>query len=86
MYVYIYLFLKFLFIFREGKGRRKRGRETSVCGCLLCAPTGDLANNPGMGPDWESNQGLFDSQAGAQPLSHTSQGKYLICKYCIWFS
>ena len=22
----------------EGKGGRKRGRETSMCGCLLCAP------------------------------------------------
>ena len=32
------LFLKrfYLFIFRERKGGRKRGRETSVCGCLLC--------------------------------------------------
>ena len=32
-------FLKILFIYflRQGIGRRKRGRETSVCGCLLCA-------------------------------------------------
>ena len=46
------IFLRFyLFIFREGKGGRKRGRETSVCGCLLSAPTGDLAYNPAMCPD-----------------------------------
>ena len=33
------LFLKILFFyFREGKGVRKRGRETSMCGCLSCAP------------------------------------------------
>ena len=62
------VFLKILFIyfFREGKGGRKRGRETSMWGCLLCAPTGDLARNPGMCPDWEFNQWLFGSQAGAQ--------------------
>ena len=39
------------------------------------APTGDLACNPGMCPDWESNWRPFGLQAGAQPLSHTSQGK-----------
>ena len=34
------LFLKrfYSFVFeREGKGGGRRGRETSVCGCLLCA-------------------------------------------------
>ena len=32
-------FFKILFIYfsREGKGRRESGRETSMCGCLLCA-------------------------------------------------
>ena len=49
----------YLFIFREkGKeGGRKRGRDTSVCGWLPLArpPTGDLACNLGMCPDWESN-------------------------------
>ena len=29
-------------------------------------PTGDLAHNPGMCPNWESNQQPFGSQAGAQ--------------------
>ena len=32
------IFLKILFIFREGKGGRERGKETSMCGCLLCTP------------------------------------------------
>ena len=31
------LFLKTLLL-REGKGGRKKGRETSMCGCLPCAP------------------------------------------------
>ena len=30
-------------------------------------PTWDLAHNPDMCPDRESNQQLFNSQAGAQP-------------------
>ena len=64
------LFLKILFIhlfiFREGKGGRKRGRETSMCGCLSHSPTGDLARNPSMCPEWESNQQSFGSQANAQ--------------------
>ena len=31
-------FFKVLFIFREEKGGRKRERQTSMCGCLSCAP------------------------------------------------
>ena len=39
-----------------------------MCGCLSCAPYlgPNLACNPGMCPDWESNQLSFGSQAGAQ--------------------
>ena len=59
-------FLKRLNFQREGEGERKRGKETSRCGCFLHAPIGDLACNPGMCPDWESNQQPFGSQAGTQ--------------------
>ena len=56
------------FFFRQGKGRRKRGRETSMCGCLLHAPSWgpDLAHNPGICPGWKSNPPPFGSQASAQ--------------------
>ena len=37
-------------------------------------PTGDLAHNTCMLPDWELNPQLFGLQAGLNPLSHTSQG------------
>ena len=30
------------------------------------SPTGDLAHNPGICPDWESNQQPFGLQAGTQ--------------------
>ena len=32
--------------FGEGKGGRKRARETSMCGCLLCAPYWELGLQP----------------------------------------
>ena len=63
----IYLFLE------RGEGREKeRERNFSVQEkqCPLVAshmpPTGDLAHNPGMCPDWESNQWPFGSQASIQ--------------------
>ena len=71
----------YLFIFRKGKGGRKRGRElynTSLCGCLSHAPTGDLASNPSMCPDWESNWQPFGLQ------SYTSQG-YILINFYHWF-
>ena len=38
-----------------------------MCGCLSHSPIlGDLARNPGMCSNWESNQRPFGSQAGAQ--------------------
>ena len=39
-----------------GKEReREREREKHQCFASCTPPTGDLACNPGMGPDWESN-------------------------------
>ena len=52
---------------------RERGREGERKGekhpCAVAShtpPTGDPARNPGMCPDWESNQRPFGSQASAQ--------------------
>ena len=59
---------------REGEGGRKRGRETSMCGCSCVPPTGDLACNPGMCRDWESNQTPLVLRLVLNPLSCTSQG------------
>ena len=35
-YLYFFMIL-FIYFQREEKGGRKKGRETSMCGCLLCA-------------------------------------------------
>ena len=52
--------------------------ETSMCGCLLHAATGDLAYNPGMCPDWESNQQRFGLQACAQSTEPHQPGLAVI--------
>ena len=65
----------FIYVYRE----EKRGREISMCGCLSCGPTGDLACNPDMWPDWELNQRPFGSQPTLNPLSYTSQGQFSFC-------
>ena len=46
-----------------------------MCGCLLCIPTGDLACNPGMCPNWESNWQPFGSQAGTQSTEPHQPGQ-----------
>ena len=69
-------FLKFyLIIFREREGREKeRERNINVWLPLVCPATGDLAHNPGMCPDWESNCNPLIRRPALSPLSHTSQG------------
>ena len=47
----------YLFIFRERGREGERDGEKHQCVVHSRAPpTGDLACNPGMCPDWESNQ------------------------------
>ena len=59
-----FLFLFHLFIF-EGEGERKREKHQCVVASHV-PPTGDLARNSGMCPDWESNQWPFDFQSTDQ--------------------
>ena len=42
------------------------------------APTGDLARNLGMCPDWELNWRCLGSQTLLNPLSHTRQGHFQV--------
>ena len=52
-------------LLERGEGGRKKGRETCEKYNHM-APAGDLAHNPGMCPDWDSNRRSFGSQASAQ--------------------
>ena len=49
-----------------------------MCGCLLPTPTVDLASNPGMCPDWESNWQPFGLQGRAQS-SELQQPGLIFC-------
>ena len=54
-------FLRFyLFIFREGEGEREGEVHQCVVGSHA-PPSGDLACDPGMCPDWELNQQCLSS-------------------------
>ena len=53
--VLIYIF--YLFIVRErGKEGERDGEKRQCVVASLMLPTGDLDSNPGMCPEWESNQ------------------------------
>ena len=57
----------FIYFYRKGKGgrggeQRERNIQTQDKHILVASrspPTGDLSCNPGMCPDWESNQRPF---------------------------
>ena len=57
----------YLFIFREGKGEREGEKHQCVV-ASRALPTEDLACNPGMFPDWESDQQPFDSFIGRHSI------------------
>ena len=60
-------FLDFIHLFLErGEGREKEGEKHQGVVASCAPPTGDLARNPGMCPDWELNWQPFSSQASAQ--------------------
>ena len=53
--------------FWGGEGREKEvEKEAEKHHVCLPLPTRDLAHDPGMCPDWESNQWSFGFQASAQ--------------------
>ena len=63
---------------------RERGREGEREGekhqCVVAShvpPSGDLASNSGMCPDWESNQRPFGLQAGIQSTEPHQPGLFI---------
>ena len=64
----LFFFKDFIYLFLvRGEGREKeRERNINVWLPLKCPPPRDLAHNPGMCPDGESNWRPFGSKACAQ--------------------
>ena len=56
----------FIYLFLERGEEREKEREKNIHAVSHAPPTWDLAHNPGMCPDWESNWWPFGSQAGTQ--------------------
>ena len=76
--VSIFLIFKnmlFIYFWREGREiEKERERNINMWLPLACPPTGDLAHNPGMCPDWESNLRPFGSQSSAQSTAPHQPG------------
>ena len=74
-----YFFKDFIYLFLE---RGKEGeREGEIYQCVVAShvpPTGALAHNSGMCPDWELNQRPLGLQAGAQSTEPHQPGLVLI--------
>ena len=63
----------YIFICRQRERVGEREEEKRQCVVVSCVPpTGDLACNPGMRPDWESNP--LVRRPALNSLSHISQG------------
>ena len=57
----------------------ERGGEKHQCmAASWVLPTGDPAHNPGMCPDWESNQRPFGLQAGTQSTEPHQSGHVFV--------
>ena len=85
LFYFILLLKDFIDFSLEREKGGKRGRETSMCGCLSCMPTGDMSHKPGMCPDRESNQWPLGSRPALNPLSHTSQDIFFLRFYLFNF-
>ena len=82
-------FLKifFYFLFLEGGREGEREENISVWLPIACLLVGNLARNPGMCPDWESNLWPFGLQACTQsteshqpgPFIHTHTQVFISC-------
>ena len=76
-------FYPFIFTEREREGERE-GEKHQCEVASHAPPTRDLAHNPGMCPDWESNQQRFGSQAGSQSTEpHQPGWVFTFLKHCV---
>ena len=75
MVIFYFLFKRFLFILRErGREGEREGEKHQCVVVSHVPPSGDLARNPGMCPDWESNQQHFGLQACILPTEPHQRG------------
>ena len=80
-------FKGFIYLFLRERGRQgEREGEKHQCVVASQGPTtGDLAHNPGMCPDWESNWQPFGSQACTQSTELHQLGLWVLILACPLF-
>ena len=87
LFLFLLFFTFYLFLERGTEGERERRKHWCTRDNQLVAshmsPTGDMAHNPGMCPDWELNRWPFGLQAPAQSTEPHQPGQYAIC-ILIW--
>ncbi|KAF6125171.1 hypothetical protein HJG60_009696 [Phyllostomus discolor] len=76
IYIYFFFFFNILFTYFQGEGKGERREKHPCVVASLMPSTGDLAHNPGMCPDWDSNQQTFGSQTGAQSTEPHQPGVF----------
>ena len=68
-----------------GREEEREGEKHQCVFASQVSPTRDLACNPGMCPDWESNPWPFASRAHAQSTELHQPGKqHYIFEYGTW--
>ena len=79
LFFHFYNFLKiFIYLFLEREEGKEKEREKHQCVVAShTPPTGDLAQNPGMCPDWDLNRRPFGPQAHAQSTEPHQPGLYI---------
>ena len=85
----LFSILFYFVIFRQRGREGEREGEKHQCAVASCMPpTGDLACDPGMCPDWESNWQPFGLQAGtqcAEPHQPGPKGAFLAQSFELFF-
>ena len=76
--LHLFCFYRLYLFLERGEGREKEGEKHQCVFASRVPPTGDLACNPGMCPDWESNWRPFGLQAGTQSTEPQQTGPHFI--------
>ena len=77
----MYFLKDFIFFILRERERKGKGEKHQCIVASHASPTGDLACNPGMCPDWELNQQPFGLQTSTQSTEPHQPG--LINPYSI---
>ena len=80
-FLILFIYPGILFIFRQrGREGLREGEKHQCVVASRMPPTRDLASNPGMCPDWESNWQHPSSQAGTQSTEPHQPGLFFFLR------